>query len=173
MIGKRMQEAINEQIQHELGSAYLYLAMAADFHAKGLDGMAQWMKVQAQEEMTHAMRFFDHIRDRGGHIELKALAAPESTWPSPLAAFQAAYKHEQFITARIDELTKIAREENDNAALFMLQWFVNEQVEEEANASKIVDMLTLIGESGHGLLMADRELGARVFTPPAAEPGAA
>jgi len=168
MIKKRMQDSMNDQIQHELGSAYLYLAMAADFHAKGLDGMAQWMKVQAQEEMTHAMRFFDHIRDRGGHIELKALAAPESTWPSPLAAFQAAYKHEQFITARIDDLVKIAREENDNAAMIMLQWFVSEQVEEEANAMKVVDLLKLVGTSGQGLLMVDRELGARVFVAPPA-----
>ncbi len=168
MIKKRMQDATNEQIYHEIGSAYLYLAMAADFHAKGLDGMAQWMKVQAQEEMTHAMRFFRHIDERNGRVELKALAAPQKEWASPLAAFEAAYAHEQFITARIDDLVKIAREENDNAAMIMLQWFVSEQVEEEANAMKVVDLLKLVGTSGQGLLMVDRELGARVFVAPPA-----
>jgi ferritin len=168
MIKKRMQDAMNDQIQHELGSAYLYLAMAADFHAKGLDGMAQWMKVQTQEEMVHAMRFFAHIDERNGRVELKALATPQKEWASPLAAFEAGYKHEQFITARIDELVKIAREENDNAALMMLQWFVNEQIEEEANVTKVIDLLKLVGDTGQGLLMADRELGTRVFVPPPA-----
>jgi ferritin len=166
MIEQRMQSAMNEQIMHEVGSAYLYLAMAADFHAKSLDGMAQWMKVQAQEELVHAMRFFDHINDRAGRVELLAIEKPAAKWDSPLAAFQAALEHEEFITGRINELVKIARDENDNAALNMLQWFVNEQIEEEATASKIVNTLTLIGDSGQGLLMLDRELGARVFTPP-------
>jgi ferritin len=173
MIKQRMQNVMNEQIQHEISSAYLYLAMAADFHSKNFDGMAQWMKVQAQEEMVHAMRFFEHIVDRNGRVELKALPEPSKDWTSPVEAFKAAYKHEQFITGRIDELVKVARDENDNAALMMLQWFVNEQIEEEANASKIVDMLTLIGDFGQGLLMADRELGARVFTPPPAAGAAA
>lgn len=173
MIKKRMQDAMNDQIQHELGSAYLYLAMAADFHAKGFDGMAQWMEVQTQEEMTHAMRFFRHIDERNGRVDLKALTAPKKEWASPLAAFEAAYEHEQFITARIDELSKIAREENDNAALMMLQWFVNEQIEEEANVSKVIDLLKLVGDSGQGLLMADRELGTRVFVPPPAGADAA
>jgi ferritin len=168
MIKQRMQSAMNEQIQHELSSAYLYLAMAADLHAKSLDGMAQWMKVQAQEELVHAMRFYDHIVSRNGRVELKELPKPAGEWASPLAAFQAAYEHEQFITGRIDELVKLAREENDNAGWTMLQWFVTEQIEEESSTSKVVDMLSLIGDSGHGLLMADRELGTRVFTPPPA-----
>jgi len=168
MIKKRMQDAMNDQIQHELASAYLYLAMAADFHARGLDGMAQWMEVQTQEEMVHAMRFFRHVDERNGRIELKVLAAPQKEWASPLAAFEAAYQHEQFITARIDELARIAREENDNAALMMLQWFVNEQIEEEANVSTVIDLLKLVGDAGQGLLMADRELGTRVFVPPPA-----
>lgn len=173
MIKKRMQDAMNDQIQHELGSAYLYRAMAADFHAKGLDGMAQWMEVQTQEEMVHAMRFFRHVDERNGRVELKVLAAPQKEWASPLAAFEAAYEHEQFITARIDELVKIAREENDNAALMMLQWFVNEQIEEEANVTKVIDLLKLVGGTGQGLLMADRELGTRVFVPPPAGADAA
>jgi len=168
MIGQRMLDAMNEQIKHETYSAYLYFAMAADFHAKGFDGMAQWMKAQAQEELGHALRFFDHIEDRGGRIELQAIDKPQVEWASPLAAYEAALAHEQFITSRIDELVKVAREENDNAAAIMLQWFVSEQVEEESSVSKVIDMLRLIGESGHGLLMADRELGQRVAAPPPA-----
>ncbi len=172
MIGKRMQEAINEQIKHETFSAYLYLAMAADFHAKSLDGMAQWMKIQAQEEIGHAMRFFDHLNGRDGRIELLAIDQPQQEWGSPLEAFEAAYGHEQLITSKINDLVNLAREENDNAAWIMLQWFVTEQVEEEASVSTVVDMLKLIGDSGHGLLMADRELGQRVFTPASADAGA-
>jgi len=161
MISQRMQSEMNEQIKHEAGSAYLYFAMAADFHAKGLDGMAQWMKAQAQEEFGHALRFFDHINERNGRVELLAIDKPQVEWESPLAAFQAALAHEEFITGRIDHLVEIAKEENDNAAGIMLQWFVTEQVEEEASVSKVVDMLKLIGDFGHGLLMADRELGQR------------
>ena len=173
MIGRRMQDAMNEQIMHEAGSAYLYFAMAADFHAKGLDGMAQWMKAQALEEVGHALRFFHYINDRGGRVELLAIDKPQVEWESPLAAFEAALGHEEFITGRIDELVKIAREENDNAADIMLQWFVTEQVEEEDSVSKVVDMLKLVGESGYGLLMADRELGQRMPGPvPTAEPEA-
>jgi ferritin len=118
--------------------------------------------------MVHAMRFFRHIDERSGRVELKVLAAPQKEWASPLAAFEAASEHEQFITARIDELVKIARDENDNAALMMLQWFVNEQIEEEANVTKVIDLLKLVGDTGQGLLMADRELGTRVFVPPPA-----
>ena len=170
MIGQRMQDAMNEQIMHETASAYLYFSMAADFHAKGLDGMAQWMKAQAQGEIGHALRFFNHINDRGGRIELLAIDQPQHEWDSPLVTFNAALEHEQFITGKIDDLVKISREENDNAADIMLQWFVAEQVEEEGSVSKVTDMLKLIGDSGHGLLMVDRELGQRVPAPlPAAE----
>jgi ferritin len=165
MIGQRMQDAMNKQIMHEAGSAYLYFSMAADFHAKGLDGMAQWMKAQAQEEVGHALRFFNHINDRGGRIELLAIDKPQKEWDSPLAAFKAALEHEEFITGKIDELVKIAREENDNAAEITLQWFVTEQIEEEDSVSKVIGMLELIGESGYGLLTADRELGQRTAGP--------
>jgi len=165
MIGKRMLDGMNEQIKHETYSAYLYFAMAADFHAKGLDGMAQWMKAQAQEELSHALRFFNHIDERGGRIELQAIDKPQVEWESPRAAFEAALKHEEFITARIDELVELAREENDNAAGIMLQWFVSEQVEEEASVTKVLDTLNLIGDSGHGMLMVDRDLGQRVAGP--------
>jgi len=168
MIGQRMEQTMNDQIRHEAHSAYLYASMAAYFHAEGLDGMAQWMKAQAQEELGHAMRFFDHIHERGGRVLLQAIERPESQWASPLEAFRAALEHEEFITAKIDALATIADEENDRAAAILLHWFVTEQVEEEDSVSKVVRMLERIGESGHGLLMADRELGQRT----AAAPGA-
>jgi len=156
---------MNDQIMHETFSAYLYVSMAADFHDKGLDGMAQWMKAQAQEEISHALRFFNHINERGGRIELQAIEKPETTWESPLAAFRAALKHEEFITGRINELAKIADEENDRAAGIMLQWFVTEQVEEEDSVAKVINTLELAGEKGPGLMMADRELSQRVAAP--------
>ena len=162
MIGKRMEQAMNDQIMHETFSAYLYVSMAAYFHAEGLDGMAQWMKAQAQEELTHAGRFFNHITDRGGRVELQAIEKPDTAWDSPIDAFKAALKHEEFISARINELAKIADEENDRAAGIMLHWFVTEQVEEEDSVTKVLAMLKIAGEKGPGLLMADRELGARV-----------
>lgn len=165
MIGQRMQRAMNEQILHETGSAYLYASMAAYFHTNGLDGMAQWMKAQAQEEIGHALRFFNHIHDRGGRVELLALDKPQAEWDSPLAAFRAALEHEEFITAKIDELVSLAREENDNAAGILLQWFVSEQVEEEDSVAKAIRMLEIAGEKGPGLLMVDRELGQRVAPP--------
>jgi len=161
MIEKRIQDAMNEQIKHELESAYLYLSMVAYFQTEGLDGMATWMNIQAQEEVAHAMRFFSHINERGGRVELKALAKPQKEWASPLAAFKAAYEHEQFITGTINDLVKISEEEDDNPARIMLQWFVTEQVEEEDSARQVVDLLTRIGDSGHGLITIDHELGAR------------
>ena len=173
MIGKRMQDAMNEQIKHELESAYLYLSMVAYLNAEGLDGMAQWMTIQTQEEVAHAMRFFNHINEREGRVELLPLAQPQKEWASPLEAFKAAYKHEQFITGSIDNLVKVAEEENDNPAKIMLQWFVSEQVEEESSTKKVVDLLERIGNSGHGLIMVDRELGIRQTTPASAEGEAA
>lgn len=169
MIKKAVQDAFNEQIKYELESAYLYLSMAAYFHSKGLDGMAQWMRVQTQEELVHAMKFFDHIKERDGRVVLAALAQPKAEWSSPLEAFRQAYEHEQFVTSRINELADLALKENDRAAGVFLQWFVTEQVEEEASTSKVTHQLELVGESGQGLLMLDRELGARTFTMPADE----
>jgi len=166
MISKKMQDAMNEQIKYELESAYLYLSMAAYFHSLGLDGMAQWMRVQTQEEMVHAMKFFDHIKDRGGRVELLPLAQPKREWSSPLVAFQEAYKHEQFITSKINDLVKIAKEESDNPANVLLHWFITEQVEEEASTSRVAQALERIGDSGQGLIMLDRELSTRTFTIP-------
>lgn len=165
MISSKMQGAMNEQIKHETFSAYLYFAMAAYFHSQSLDGMAQWMKAQAQEEFGHALRFFNHINERGGRIELQALDKPQMEWESPLAAFKAALGHEEFITGKINDLAKLADEGNDRAAGIMLQWFVTEQVEEEDSVSRVINMLERIGDSGHGILMADRELGQRIAGP--------
>jgi len=161
MISEKIVKAFNEQIKHELESSYLYLSMAAYFHAEGYDGMAQWMKAQAQEEEMHAMKFFDHLRGRDGRVELYALAQPQKEWASPLEAFKAAYEHEKFITSKIDELVKLAQEEEDYPASIMLQWFVEEQVEEETSTSEIVKMLERIGDAGHAVVMLDRELGNR------------
>lgn len=161
MIGKKMQKALNEQIKLELGSAYLYLSMAAYFHAEGLDGMAQWMHVQSEEELGHAKKIIEHLVDRDGRVELQALEQPKKSWGSALAAFQAAHKHEQFITGKIHALVELAAREKDPAAGIMLQWFVTEQVEEEASAAKIAQMLERIGPSGSGLVMLDRQLGKR------------
>jgi ferritin len=161
MIGEKIQGAMNAQIREELYSAYLYLSMAAYFHATGLDGMGQWMQAQSVEEVNHAMRFFSHINDRGGQVKLTTIEQPQTEWSSPLAAFQGAYKHEQHISGKINELVTLAIQEGDHAANAMLQWFVTEQVEEEATAAKVVDQLERIGDSGNGLLMMDRELGQR------------
>jgi len=163
MIGKKIEHVFNEQIRHELGSAYLYLSMAAYFQSVNFDGFARWMRVQAKEEEAHGMKFFDHIRDRGGRVELEALAKPEVSWSSPLEAFRAAYGHEQFITGKINGLYALAEKEGDYAAKVFLDWFVKEQVEEEAAASGIVQLLERIENSGSGLVMLDRELGKREF----------
>ncbi len=166
MIGKQIEAAMNEQIKHELESAYIYLSMAAYFRAEGLAGMAQWMTVQAKEEFSHAMRFFDHIDERDGRVALKALAEPPQKWASPLETFKAAYEHERFVTGKIYNLVKIASEEGDHAAGAMLQWFVTEQVEEEASTREVVELLERVGDSDCGLIMTDRELGARTVVPP-------
>ncbi len=166
MVPTKIEDAFNEQIKHELESAYLYLAMAAYFDSEGLEGMARWMRAQTQEEVTHAMRFFKHLLERGGTVKLSALSQPQSKWDSPLAAFEAAYKHEQFITNCIHKLVRLSREESDFASQTILQWFVDEQVEEEESTLRVVQQLKLVGQDGRGLLMLDRELGTRTFVLP-------
>jgi len=161
MIAKKMQDALNEQINAELYSSYLYLAMAADFEAKNLKGFAHWMEVQANEEAGHAKKFYDFVLDRGGRVALKAIAAPPAEWKSPLAAFEEVYAHEQKVTALIHKLVELAAEERDHAASVMLQWFVSEQVEEEANACEILEKLRLIKDHSQGLLMLDGHLAQR------------
>jgi ferritin len=169
MISEKMVKALNDQINAELYSAYLYLAMAADFQSKNLEGFANWMKVQTQEEMVHAMKFFDFIVERIGKVELEAIQKPPVSWPSPLAMFEAAYKHEQLVTDRIHKLVELAQSAKDHATESFLKWFVDEQVEEETSTDRIVQKLKLVKESSGGMLMIDHELGKRVFNPPAKE----
>ncbi len=166
MIPDKISKAFNEQIMHEFYSAYLYLSMAAWLETEGLEGMGRWMRVQAMEEMTHAMKFFDHILERGGAPALLAIEKPPVKWDSPLAAFKDALAHEEFITGKINDLMTLSLAENDHASRSMLQWFVDEQIEEEDNASKNVYNLKMVGDKGQGLLMVDREMGARVFAVP-------
>jgi len=166
MINKKIEAALNKQINAELYSAYLYLAMNSYFSSVSFHGFANWMRVQALEEMTHADKFYKYVADRGGHVVLEAIDKPPARWNSPLAVFEQVYKHEQKVTSLIHSLVDLAIKEKDHASNTMLQWFVNEQVEEEANADALVQQLKLIGDNGYGLLMLDRELAQRVFTPP-------
>ena len=163
MINEKMQDAMNEQIKNEMYSSYLYLSMAAYFHNMGLDGMGHWMRMQAMEENMHAMKLFDHINDRDGRIHLLAIDQPPCEWASPLEAWKAAYKHEQLVTSLINNLVKLANEVSDYAAVPLLNWFIEEQIEEEATAAKIVQTLERLGSSGEGLIMLDKELSARTF----------
>lgn len=167
MISENMQKALNGQMNRELYSSYLYLSMSAYFSSINLGGSANWMRVQAQEELIHTMKFYDYLNERGGRVILGDVEAPPSEWESPLAAFQYAYEHEQKVTGLINDLVNLAIEERDHATNSFLQWFVTEQVEEEASASDVVQKLKLAGDAGSGLFMIDQELGQRVFTPPA------
>lgn len=161
MIGKKMQDALNKQINEEMFSSYLYLSMSADFQSKNLSGAAAWMAVQAQEETSHAMKFFHYIIERGGEVELLAIEKPQKSWKTPLEAFKDAEKHEQHITKCINQLVDLAVKEKDYATQNLLQWFVNEQVEEEASVGEIVAKLEMVSESRNGLYMMDKELGKR------------
>lgn len=161
MVSEKVGKALNEQIKVETESAYLYLAMAADLHSKGYDGMAAWMRVQAREELGHSLKFFDHLTERNAPIELEAVAKPKTTWGSPLEIFEDAYKHELFVTGKINDLVRLANEASDYPVGILLQWFVTEQVEEESNTSKAAETLRRIGASGSGLVMIDRQLGKR------------
>ncbi len=165
MLSEKILEALNKQINAEFYSAYLYLAMSAYFEARNLKGFANWMRVQAQEETTHAMKIYDYVVERGGKVKLMAIEQPPAEWGSPLEAFEAAYNHEIKITGMINELVNLAMEEKDHATYNMLQWFVAEQVEEEASTDEIVQKLKMLGEDSRGILMIDRELAQRVFSP--------
>lgn len=166
MVPDKIQKAFSEQIMHEFYSAYLYLSMAAWLEAEGLEGMGRWMRVQALEEQTHAMKFFDHILERGGEPELLAIEKPPVKWDSPLNAFENALEHEKFISGKINDLMTLSIEEGDHASRTLLQWFVDEQVEEEDNASRNVHNIGIVGDEGQGLLMVDREMGSRIFNIP-------
>jgi ferritin len=168
MISEKLEKAFNNQINAELYSSYLYLAMVAYFESMNLPGFGQWMRCQAQEEVTHAMKFFQFIHERGGRVNLTAIEGPPTEWASPLAVFEAAYAHEQKVSGMINDLVDLAIELRDHAANNFLQSFVSEQVEEEASADEVVNKIKLAGDRGGGLFMLDRELGSRVFTPPVA-----
>ncbi len=169
MISRKMQDALNEQVNAELYSAYLYLSMEAQFESMNLPGFANWMRVQTQEELVHATKIYDYVNERGGRVSLKAIGGPPTEWESPLAVFEAAYGHEQKVTGLINDLVTLALEEKDHAAHIFLQWFVNEQVEEEKSADDIVQKLKLMADAPGGMYMLDNEMAQRVFTPPAAQ----
>jgi len=168
MITGKMAKALSGQINKELYSAYLYLAMSAHAQQNGMPGVANWFYVQTQEELGHVQRFFQYLQRQNAVVELEAVAKPVVEAKTALDLFTSALKHEQFITASIHGLVDVALEEKDRATGIFLQWFVNEQVEEEENACGIIDQLKLAGEGGSGLFMIDRELATRVYTPPAA-----
>lgn len=163
-ISKKIQDALNKQVNEELESAYIYLGMAASLEGMNFSGMASWMKSQANEEIRHAMKLFDFVNDRQGDVKLMALPAPKQVWKNPLEVFHAALGHEQLITKKINELVRLADRENDHATHSMLHWFVDEQVEEEANASENVKKIKMIGSSNSGLLYLDKEMGKRSKT---------
>jgi len=160
-LSKKMEEALNKQLNAELFSSFLYLSMAADFQSKNFTGFAAWLEVQSKEENEHALKFYRYILERGGKIKLSAIDAPKNEWQTPLEAFQDTYEHEKKVTNMIYKLLELAIEEKDYATQEMLQWFVKEQVEEEAQTSQIVEQLKIIGESKNGWFMLDHRLGKR------------
>jgi ferritin len=166
MINKKVQDAINKQINAELYSAYLYLSMASYFNSINLKGFAGWMKVQVQEEMVHAIKFFNYLNDRGGRAILAPIDGPKIEWKSPLEAFVEANKHEQKVTALINDLTSLAMAEKDHASHTFLQWYVTEQVEEESSTDAVVQKLKLIGAHTESLFLLDQEMATRVFVLP-------
>ena len=161
MLKDTMEKALNDQMMAEIYSSNLYLAMAAYFDAQTMEGFAHWLKVQAKEEMGHGMKFYGHIKDRLGRVSIGAVDAPPAEWKSPLAAFEAVYAHECKVTALIDRVLAVAVKEKDTAAAEFLQWFVKEQVEEEAQADAIVQKLKLVGSAAPALLVLDSMLAKR------------
>ena len=169
MLSKNMEAAINQQINAEMYSSYLYLSMATYFESTSLAGMSNWMRQQAQEEMFHGMKMFDFVCERGGRVTLMAIDEPPSEWSSVLDVFENVLAHEQKVTGLINDLVNLALDERDHATNIFLQWFVSEQVEEEDTAGGLVDKLKLIGNDANGLFMLDTELANRLFTLPVKE----
>lgn len=168
MLKKKVENALNKHLNAEFYSSYLYLSMAAYFESINLKGFANWMRVQAQEELVHAIKFYDFIIERGGKAVLSSIEGPSTKWQSPLAVFEHAYKHEQKVTGLINNLVDLSIAEQDHATNNFLQWFIAEQVEEEASADEVVQKIKLMGDASGGLFMLDQELAQRVFTPPSA-----
>lgn len=167
MLSNKMEAALNEQLNKELYSAYLYMSMSAYSTHIGLKGFANWFMVQYHEEMMHAMKFYNYINDQSEQVKLMAIDAPPTEFESPLDMFEKTLKHEQFVTKRINNLIDLAIKGKDHATNIFLQWFITEQIEEEANDNDVIAKLKLVGKKGDALLMLDKELSARVFTPPA------
>ena len=164
MLKEEIQKAINDQINAEIYSSYLYLSMKSYFQSISLGGFATWMHSQIQEELMHSMKFYDFVAERGARVVLNTIEKPESEWESPLAAFEHILKHEQLVSSLINDLMELAIKEKDHATQIFLQWFVSEQVEEEASVGEVVDKLKLIQDNPSGLFLLDAELGKRVFT---------
>ena len=161
IIGKVVEDAINEQIKNELYSSYLYLAMSAHFEAASLPGFAKWTRMQAQEEVEHAMKLFDYLNERGGRVVLDAIEKPPTQYGAPLEIFEMILSHEQKVTGLINTLYETAMAEKDYATQVMLHWFIDEQVEEEDNAGMMVDKLKLVGDNKAGILQLDHMSGMR------------
>ena len=165
MLNKKLEEALNAQINAEFWSAYLYLSMSSDMSDKGMAGVANWFAIQFKEEQDHAMKFFNYVISRGGKVTLKPIEKVDTEWKSPLAAFEQTLQHEEKVTSLINDLYALAEQEKDYATQSMLKWFIDEQVEEEENAKAIIDTLKLIGDNGYGLYQLDKALATRVYTP--------
>lgn len=166
MISEKLQEAFNDQINKELYSEYLYLAMKVYFQEQNLQGFVNWFDVQVQEEHAHAMGMFDYLNERGGKIDLRAIEKPVVEGNTPLEIFEHVLRHEEYVTSRINHLMDVAEEVRDRAAMHLLDWYLKEQVEEESNVGGVLATLRLIGEDKHALLMLDKELAARTFVAP-------
>lgn len=169
MLNKKIQKKINEQINEELFSAYLYLAMSAYCEDINLPGFANWMNVQFEEEQFHAMKFINYINERGGRVELEAIEKPQVKWDNMIDVFEATLQHEQHITSKINDIMDLAVKEKDHATISFLNWYVDEQVEEEDTADGILNRLKMINGEGNGMLMLDKEMAARTFTAPSSE----
>jgi ferritin len=167
MLSQKMQDALNTHINAEIYSAYIYYSMAAYFEDQSLSGCAHWMRIQTMEELSHVQKFVDYMTERGGRVLMQPVAGPATEWESPLAAFEETYKHETQVTALINRLVDLAIEESDHATNNFLQWFVSEQVEEEASADDIVQKMRLVESAPGGLFMLDRELSQRPLPTPA------
>lgn len=163
MLSNKMADALNNQINKEMYSAYLYLSMSAYTEFIGLKGFANWFYIQYQEEMVHAMRIYNYILDQGSQVKLMAIKEPQTEFGSPLEMFEQTLEHEKYVTQSINDLVELAIEQKDHATQIFLQWYVTEQVEEEGNDNEIIDKLKLAGKEGGGLFMIDKELSQRVF----------
>ncbi|MDD5596696.1 MAG: ferritin [Victivallaceae bacterium] len=161
---KKLEKSLNDQLNFELYSSYIYLSMQSYLKSLDLNGFANWMDVQVKEELTHVLKFYDFLHNRNAEVEFEAVSKPQHKWDSPLAVFEHALKHEKIVSKRINDLVDLATKVGDHATVNFLQWFVGEQVEEEANVVSVIRQIKLVGKS---LFMLDRELGQRVFTPPA------